>query len=251
VIFEAPSFSLFGQRYFRGSLPQAARWILDRPRRSRMVCVANVHTAMQSLWDAELRAASAGAELRVPDGRPLAWMAQWKGITGASQVRGADLMLAVAKQGGRHYFFGGAPGVAKAAAARLKALAPKMTVAGAEAPPFRPLSAAEEKALLARIKRLKVDVLWVGLGAPKQERWMAAMQGRLPATMVGVGAAFDYYAGTVAEAPRWVQRAGLEWAYRLKEEPRRLWRRYLLTNSLFLWLAPVELLGLWPRRSAP
>jgi N-acetylglucosaminyldiphosphoundecaprenol N-acetyl-beta-D-mannosaminyltransferase len=159
-------------------------------------------------------------------------------------------MLAVAEQGGRYYFFGGAPGVAKKAAARLKALAPKMTVAGAESPPFRPLTPAQEKALLARIKRLKVDVLWVGLGAPKQERWMAAMQGRLPATMVGVGAAFDYYAGSVAEAPRWVQKAGLEWAYRLKEEPRRLWRRYVLTNSLFLLLAPIELLGLWPRGSA-
>jgi N-acetylglucosaminyldiphosphoundecaprenol N-acetyl-beta-D-mannosaminyltransferase len=140
--------------------------------------------------------------------------------------------------------------VAKAAAKRLKALAPKMAVAGAEAPPFRPLKAAEEKALLARLKRLKVDVLWVGLGAPKQERWMAGMQGRLPATMVGVGAAFDFYAGTVPQAPRWMQRAGLEWAYRLMQEPQRLWRRYLASNSLFLLLAPLELLGLWPQTRA-
>jgi N-acetylglucosaminyldiphosphoundecaprenol N-acetyl-beta-D-mannosaminyltransferase len=159
-------------------------------------------------------------------------------------------MLAVARRGGRHYFFGGAPGVAQAAAKRLKGLAPKMTVAGAESPPFRPLNAEEEKALLSRIRRLKVDVLWVGLGAPKQECWMAAMQGRLPATMVGVGAAFDFYAGTVAQAPRWMQQAGLEWAHRLVQEPRRLWKRYLLCNSLFLLLAPLELLGLWPQAEA-
>ncbi len=241
--------SLFGKRYFGGSLEQAARWVLDAPRRSRMLCVANVHTAMQSLWDPQLRAANAAADLRVPDGRPLAWMAQLKGRS-AQQVRGADLMLAVAAQGGRHYFFGGAPGVAQKAAASLKAKAPMMAVAGVESPPFRPLSAAEEKALLGRLKRLKVDVLWVGLGAPKQERWMAAMKGRLPVTMIGVGAAFDYHAGSLAEAPRWMQRAGQEWAFRLMSEPGRLWKRYLSSNSLFLLLAPLELLGLWPEAEA-
>lgn len=155
-------------------------------------------------------------------------------------------MLALARSGGRHYFYGGAAGVAKKAAASLKTRAPKMIVAGAGSPPFRPLRMAEEKALVAKLKRLKVDYLWVGLGAPKQECWMAAMRGRIPAVMLGVGAAFDFYAGRVAEAPRWMQRVGLEWLFRLAQEPGRLWKRYLLTNGAFLLLAPLELLGLWP-----
>jgi N-acetylglucosaminyldiphosphoundecaprenol N-acetyl-beta-D-mannosaminyltransferase len=102
--------------------------------------------------------------------------------------------------------------------------------------------------LATRLKRAKASVLWVGLGAPKQELWMARMQGKLPLTMLGVGAAFDYYAGTRQEAPRWMQALALEWAYRLAQEPGRLWRRYLATNLAFLLLAPLELLGLWPRK---
>jgi N-acetylglucosaminyldiphosphoundecaprenol N-acetyl-beta-D-mannosaminyltransferase len=246
-----PSFALFGQRYFEGSLAQAGAWILAGAGASRYVCVANVHTAMSSLWDGDLRAANDAADLKVPDGRPLSILARWKGRAGAAQLRGADLLLEVARQGvkkkARHYFYGGAPGVAAAAAARVQALVPGVLVAGVESPPFRPLEVAEEKALATRLRRLKVTVLWVGLGAPKQERWMHAMRGRLPATMVGIGAAFDYYAGTLAEAPGWMQRASLEWLYRLVKEPGRLWKRYLLTNSVFLALAPVELLGLWPQ----
>lgn len=245
------AFQLFGQRYFCGSLDEAVRLIGSWRGKSRVVCVSNVHTAMQSLWDPALREANRLADLRVPDGRPLSWMARLKGRFQAGQVRGADLMLALAQRGGRHYFYGGQAGVAKKAAAALKARAPKMSVAGAEAPPFRPLTAAEERALIAKLKRLKVGTLWVGLGAPKQERWMAAMRGRIPATMLGVGAAFDFYAGSVAEAPRWMQGAGLEWLFRLVQEPGRLWRRYLSTNLAFLALAPIELLGLWPRDGRP
>jgi N-acetylglucosaminyldiphosphoundecaprenol N-acetyl-beta-D-mannosaminyltransferase len=242
-----PSFALFGQRYFCGTVDGAADWVMRKPRQSRYVCVSNVHTAMQSLWDPALRAANDAADLKVPDGKPLSVLARLKGVQDCRQVRGGDLMLAAAKRGGRHYFYGAGPGVAQAAAKALKRQARNMVVAGAETPPFRALTVKEEKALLARIKRLKVDVLWVGLGAPKQELWMHAMRQRLPLTMVGVGAAFDFYAGTVAEAPRWMQAMGLEWLHRLATEPRRLWKRYLVGNGLFLLLAPVELLGLWPR----
>jgi N-acetylglucosaminyldiphosphoundecaprenol N-acetyl-beta-D-mannosaminyltransferase len=243
------SFSLFGQRYFEGSLDGAAGWVLGQQGRSRVVCVSNVHTAMQSLWDPRLRQANDAADLKVPDGKPLSVLARLKGVRGAQQVRGADLLLAVAKKGlkkkTRHYFYGSAPGVAEAASRRLKARVPGVAVLGAESPPFRALSPTEERALIARLKKLKIGVLWVGLGAPKQEQWMAAMRGRIPAVMVGVGAAFDFYAGTVSEAPRWLQGLGLEWLYRLAKEPGRLWKRYLLTNSLFLILAPFELLGWW------
>jgi N-acetylglucosaminyldiphosphoundecaprenol N-acetyl-beta-D-mannosaminyltransferase len=239
------SFQIFGQRYFRGTADGAADWIARGLGRPRFVCVCNVHTAMQSFWDPALRAANDAADLKVPDGKPLSVLARLKGVKDCRQVRGGDLMLAVAKRGGRHYFYGAGPGVAQAAARALKRKARKMVVVGAESPPFRPLTVAEEKSLLSRLHRLKVDVLWVGLGAPKQEIWMHAMRRRLPVTMVGVGAAFDFYAGTVAEAPRWMQRTGLEWLYRLAKEPGRLWQRYLLTNSLFLLLAPLELLGLW------
>jgi N-acetylglucosaminyldiphosphoundecaprenol N-acetyl-beta-D-mannosaminyltransferase len=126
-----------------------------------------------------------------------------------------------------------------------------LKVVGVESPPFRPLTPKEEQTLLAKLKRLKVDLLWVGLGAPKQEKWMARMKGKINCTMLGVGAAFDYYAGTLPEAPRWMQSVALEWLYRLFHEPGRLWKRYFLTNSLFILLAPLEFLRLWPGRTKP
>lgn len=244
------SFRLFGQEYFEGSVEDAADWIRGRVGRSSYVCVSNVHTAMNSLWNPQLAAANTGADLKVPDGRPLSVLARLKGHPRARQVRGADLMLALARRGKlRHYFYGAAPGVAARVATRLKVLAPLLKVAGAESPPFRALSSAEERAFVKKMKHLKVDLLWVGLGAPKQEIWMASMRGKLPCAMIGVGAAFDYYAGSLSEAPRWMQHFAMEWLYRLAHEPRRLWKRYFLTNTLFLVAAPLELLGLWPEKT--
>lgn len=244
------SFWLFGQAYFTGSLEAAAAWVV-KGKGSRYVCVANVHTAMQSLWDPDLRRASRAADLSVPDGRPLSLLGRLNGIE-AQQVRGADLMEAVARQGLKakagHYFYGGKPGVAEAAAAKLQALVPGARIAGLASPSAAEVTAGSGKALAAKLKRSKATVLWVGLGAPKQEQWMQRMRGQLPVTMVGVGAAFDYHAGTQAQAPRWMQRLALEWLFRLFNEPGRLWKRYLLTNTAFLLLAPIELLGLWPKR---
>jgi N-acetylglucosaminyldiphosphoundecaprenol N-acetyl-beta-D-mannosaminyltransferase len=244
-------FELFGQSYFCGSLDEAADWVLAGGARPRFVCVANVHTAMNALWDRQLKRVFHAADLKVPDGRPLSLLARLKGRP-AHQIRGADLMRTVARRGlkksARHYFYGGAPGVAQDCAKALAREAPGLKVAGFESPPFRPLSSAESKTLKAKLKRLKVDVLWVGLGAPKQELWMHASNGSLALTQLGVGAAFDYFAGTRAEAPAWMRQLGLEWAYRLLQEPRRLWRRYLVSNLAFLALAPFELLGLWPQR---
>jgi N-acetylglucosaminyldiphosphoundecaprenol N-acetyl-beta-D-mannosaminyltransferase len=138
--------------------------------------------------------------------------------------------------GASHYFFGGAPGIADRLAGRLSARFPGLKVAGTCSPPFRPLTPDEDAELIERIDAANPDIVWVGLSTPKQERWMAAHVGRLKApALVGVGAAFDFHAGVKRQAPRWMQRNGLEWAFRLGTEPRRLWKRYLVNNPSFVW----------------
>jgi N-acetylglucosaminyldiphosphoundecaprenol N-acetyl-beta-D-mannosaminyltransferase len=144
----------------------------------------------------------------------------------------------------RHFFYGGAPGVAEELGRRLAARFPGLIVAGSLSPPFRDLSVTELEADAETINGSGADLVWVGLGTPKQERWAAAMRGRLRAkVLVTVGAAFDFHTGRLRQAPRSLQRAGLEWAYRLVQEPRRLWRRYLTNNSAFILLAVADLLG--------
>jgi N-acetylglucosaminyldiphosphoundecaprenol N-acetyl-beta-D-mannosaminyltransferase len=186
-----------------------------------------------------------------PDGVPLVWLGRLKGRRHMTRVYGPDLMLEVCRlsneSGGalRHFFYGAAPGVAEELGRRLAARFPGLIVAGSASPPFRDLSVTELEADAETINASAADIVWVGLGTPKQERWAAAMRGRLRAkVLVTVGAAFDIHAGRLRQAPRSVQRAGLEWAYRLLQEPRRLWRRYLTNNSRFIVLAAVDLLGL-------
>lgn len=257
---ELPFFSVLGRRFYLGDEAAALEWLLAPSRSPRAVCVANVHTLVSSLWDKELAMAQESAALSLPDGRPLSLAGKLLGAWEARQLRGPDLMLSAAKAGAargtRHYFYGGAAGVAEAVAAKLKGLVPGLKVAGAESPPFSPLSDAGLKALAARLKRAKADILWVGLGAPKQEKLMLRLARlKAPCAMAGVGAAFDYYAGTKNEAPRWMMGLALEWLYRLISEPRRLWKRYLGTNPLFVALLFSEHFGLyqgsaqsWPER---
>jgi N-acetylglucosaminyldiphosphoundecaprenol N-acetyl-beta-D-mannosaminyltransferase len=214
--------------------------------------VANVHTVVSALWNRDLRAAQADADLSLPDGRPLSLAAKLLGDWEARQLRGPDLLMEAAVAGRRlrlrHYYLGGAPGVAEAVAAAVKRAAPGLVVAGAWSPPMGPLSPRAIKAWAARLKRARPDLVWVGLGAPKQEILMAALaEAGLRATMIGVGAAFDYHAGTKREAPRWMQAAALEWLYRLIQEPKRLFGRYLSTNPAFVALVLVECLGLLPQ----
>jgi N-acetylglucosaminyldiphosphoundecaprenol N-acetyl-beta-D-mannosaminyltransferase len=204
------------------------------------VCVAATHTVMASQEDPELRAAVLGADLTVPDGQPLVWALNLLGYPLRDRVYGPDLMKAAcvraASNGQRFYFYGGRDrGALDLLARRLRARHPGLQIAGTYAPVFRALSEAEEEAIAAEINAAAPDVVWVGIGVPRQEKWMARMRERLDApVLVGVGAAFDFHAGLVKQAPDRLQRAGLEWLFRLSQEPRRLWRRYLRYNPRFV-----------------
>jgi N-acetylglucosaminyldiphosphoundecaprenol N-acetyl-beta-D-mannosaminyltransferase len=213
-------------------------WIADRA--PRYVCVTGVHGVMESQRDEELRRIHERAGMVTPDGMPLVWLAHLDGRRHVERVYGPDLMLACCEQsirsGTRHFFFGGAPGIAARLAARLSARFPGLVVAGTCCPPFRQPTAEEDAQIVATIDAARPDIVWVGLSTPKQERWMADHVGRVDApVLVGVGAAFDFHAGVKRQAPRWMQRSGTEWVFRLATEPRRLWRRYLVNNPSFVW----------------
>jgi N-acetylglucosaminyldiphosphoundecaprenol N-acetyl-beta-D-mannosaminyltransferase len=212
-------------------------WIDRRER--HYVCVTGVHGVMESRRDDELRAIHNRSGLTTPDGMPMVWAGRWAGARHMSRVYGPDLMAELCarsvEHGWRHFFYGSREHVLVALAARLATQNPGLVIAGSEAPPFRPLTDEEDVAAIARITAARPDIVWVGLSTPKQERWMAEHVERLDAAvLIGVGAAFDLVAGTLRQAPRWMQRSGLEWAFRLAVEPRRLWRRYLRNNPQFV-----------------
>jgi N-acetylglucosaminyldiphosphoundecaprenol N-acetyl-beta-D-mannosaminyltransferase len=190
--------------------------------------------------DAELRAAVLASDLTVPDGQPLVWALKLLGHDVRDRVYGPDLMEAAcaraARTGQRFYLYGGRDRAAlDLLVRRLRERHPGIQIAGTYAPVFRPLSAEEEAAIAAEINEASPDVVWVGTGVPRQEKWMASMRARLDApVLIGVGAAFDFHAGLVRQAPAGMQRAGLEWLFRLSQEPRRLWRRYLRYNPRFV-----------------
>jgi N-acetylglucosaminyldiphosphoundecaprenol N-acetyl-beta-D-mannosaminyltransferase len=204
------------------------------------VCVAAVHTVMACHEDPELRRAVLGADFTVPDGQPLVWALNALGARLGDRVYGPELMdracARAARTGRRFYLYGGRNNGALAELARaLRLRHPGLKIVGGHCPPFRPLTDAEETAIADEINRSGADVVWVGIGVPKQEKWMARMRDRLEApVLIGVGAAFDFHAGLVPQAPDALQRLGLEWAFRLLQEPRRLWRRYLRYNPRFV-----------------
>jgi N-acetylglucosaminyldiphosphoundecaprenol N-acetyl-beta-D-mannosaminyltransferase len=221
-------------------------WITRRE--SHYVCVTGVHGVMESQRDAAVRRIHNAAGLVTPDGMPLVWLSRLMGFSHVERVYGPDLMLALCAcsvtQGYRHFFYGGAPGVAEELVRRLQSRFPTLQVSGTYSPPFRPLTPAEDVAVVRRINAVQPDIVWVGISTPKQECWMIEHVGRLCApVLIGVGAAFDFHAGVKRQAPRWMQQSGLEWLFRLMTEPRRLWRRYLLNNSCFLWLVLLQALG--------
>ena len=214
-----------------------------RGRSSRVVCICNVHSVVTARRDPGFAAVLAGADTNTPDGAPVAWTLGR--ASGARQLRinGPDLMwryLASADETDPIYLYGGASDVLAKLVARIAADFPRVRIAGHHAPPFRPATEAEAAADIARINASGAGIVWVSLGCPKQERWMSAQRGRVHAVMVGVGAAFDYHAGTLRRAPGWMQRSGLEWLFRLGQEPRRLFGRYLTTNSLFVWYSLID-----------
>lgn len=212
------------------------------------VCVTGVHGVMESCEDPDLRLIHNRARLVTPDGMPMVWIAWLRGLRHVERVYGPDLMIECCREsvskGYRHFLYGGAPGVAERLDARLQERIPGLIVAGTFTPPFRDLSEGEEREMLDRIAAARPDIVWVGLSTPKQERWMARYVDRLGVpVLIGVGAAFDFHAGLKKQAPRWIQRSGFEWLFRLSAEPRRLWRRYLSNNPRFVWRYLLQLCG--------
>jgi N-acetylglucosaminyldiphosphoundecaprenol N-acetyl-beta-D-mannosaminyltransferase len=229
------------------ALDTIAGWVDTRE--PHYVCVSGVHGVMESHRDEGLRRIHNAAGLVTPDGMPLAWLGRAFGGAHVERVYGPDLMLeccdAFAARGYRHFFYGGAAGVPERLAARLRERIPSLQVAGCHSPPFRALTSEEDDALVRRINESAADVVWVGLSTPKQERWMHAHVARLTApALIGVGAAFDFHAGLKRQAPRWIQRSGFEWLFRLVTEPRRLWRRYLRNNPEFVVRVLMQAAGL-------
>ncbi len=221
-------------------------WI--RTGQARYVCVTPAHSIMDCRRDPALRRIFNGSGLTTPDGMAIVWLLKLHGHRNTARVYGPDLVHAVCSasvaQGWRHFFFGGRPGVAETMAERLSQRYPGLAVAGTMAPPFHPLSAAEDESIVARINEAGPDIVWVGLGSPKQERWMAEHLDRLHASaLIGVGAAFDFVSGTARQAPRWIQRSGLEWLYRWIHEPLRLAPRYR-RYPLFALLVALQAAGL-------
>jgi N-acetylglucosaminyldiphosphoundecaprenol N-acetyl-beta-D-mannosaminyltransferase len=219
-----------------------------REHRRSYICVCNVHALMASAEDAQLRAALLGSALNVPDGQPLVWAIRALGHPLHDRVYGPTLMwqacARAAGTGRRFYLYGGRnQGALVQLALNLRRSHPGIQIVGGYSPPHRPLSADEQDAVIAEINRSRADVVWVGIGVPKQEKWMAQMRPALEApVLIGVGAAFDFHAGLVPQAPYWLQEAGLEWAFRLAHEPRRLWRRYLRYNPKFVAAFATQLL---------
>jgi N-acetylglucosaminyldiphosphoundecaprenol N-acetyl-beta-D-mannosaminyltransferase len=220
----------------------ALDWIesMVQARRRGYVCVCNVHAVMASAEDPDLRAALMSSSLNVPDGQPLVWALNLLGHSLDDRVYGPELMARycarAVSSGQRMYLYGGRnQGALVQLALNLRQRYPGVRIVGGYSPPHRPLSPEEREAVVKEINGSRADVVWVGIGVPKQEKWMAEMRGELEApVLVGVGAAFDFHAGLVPQAPNWLQESGLEWAYRLVHEPRRLWRRYMRYNPRFV-----------------
>ena len=211
-----------------------------RRKKKGYVCVANVHVVMEAQESARFKQVLNTSFLTVPDGRPLVWVGRLQGARSIDQVGGPEMMEELCdlsrRRGYTHFFYGGAPGVAEQLKETLTARYPGLSVVGVYSPPYRSLTVDEERRLSETFLRLKPDITWVGLGAPKQEQFMADYLKSIDTTvMIGVGAAFDMHTGRIKDSPRWIKLCGGAWLFRLIQEPRRLWRRYLRTNPRFLW----------------
>lgn len=220
----------------------------SRRRESRTVCICNTHSIVSANDDPSFQKIINEADMATPDGAPVAWYMRLRGIAGQSRISGPDLMWKVcerlnASQATSIFLYGSDEQTNSLVAKRLHSEFPSLKIAGSYSPPFRPLSLAEMEASAVMINESGAGLIWVSLGCPKQERWMAQQKGRVAGVMIGVGAAFDYHAGVIRRAPALMQRCGLEWFFRLISEPRRLWRRYLYNNTKFLYLAAISALA--------
>lgn len=206
--------------------------------RGNYICVSNVHTTVMAYEDEAYRRIQNGGAMALPDGAPLSMYSRKHGFADAERVTGPDLMLELLKaskeQGYRHFFYGATQETLEAMKRTIEHEYSGAQIAGMYAPPFRTLRPEEDDAAVSLINQAKPDFIWVGLGAPKQEQWMHEHKGRLCGVSVGVGAGFDYLAGDIKRAPRWMQKLCLEWLYRLMQDPKRLWKRYVTTNLKFI-----------------
>lgn len=227
------------------------QWIIKRQR--NYVCITGVHGIIESQSDQRLQQIHNQAGLVTPDGMPLVWVSRLRNYRHVQRVYGPDLMSEVCRKsvsrGHCHFLYGGAPDVPERLGEQLRERFPGIRIVGTYSPPFRNVTLEKDAEAVRRINDSKADIVWIGLSTPKQEYWMAAHLGQLDApVMIGVGAAFDFLAGIKKQAPRWMQRSGLEWFYRLVTEPRRLWRRYLTIVPLFAFHIAMDALGLRDRK---
>lgn len=247
VSIRSGSISILGTRIDALSWEQLLGRIVAwaKSNQSRLICLCNVHSVVTARHDAALASALQHADINLPDGAPIAWLMRRRGWPEQQRLSGPDLMWQLMHEAERLqlplFLMGATPTTLSRLRGVIAQAFPKLMIAGSVSPPFRALSTHEQSAIVDRINRSGASLVLIGLGCPKQEIWMAAHRNTIKAVMIGVGAAFDYHAGSLRRAPPAWQRLGLEWLYRLLQEPRRLARRYLLTNTLFLLALPAEL----------
>ena len=256
-ISETERTAVAGTGIHSASYGTATEVVLDwaQEQESRYVIAANVHVIMEAHDSAEFRGVVQRADLVVPDGMPLVWASKAMGERDASRVYGPTLTLHVcegaAREGIPIGLYGGTPDSLRDFEDFLHDRFPRLRIACSIAPHFRPLTETEDATYTREIVDSGARIVFVGIGCPKQEQWMAAHRGRIPAVMLGVGAAFDFHSGRVSQAPPWMQQAGLEWFYRLVQEPRRLWKRYVKHNPRFVALFLMQLFRMRFRRENP
>lgn len=228
-----------------GALSQLGTWAANRE--SRYVCICNVHSVVTASRDEGFGRVVREADLATPDGAPVAWILRRMGHAGQERINGPDLMWLYCEYAQSCaepiFLYGGKETTLATLKAKLLAAFPSLKIAGSISPPFRALTPEEDAIIVEQINASGARVVFVSLGCPKQEFWMSEHRGRIGAVMIGVGAAFDYHAGTIKRAPKWMQDNGLEWFFRLMSEPRRLWWRYFFSNTLFMFGAVKQLLG--------
>ena len=225
-------------------------WLLDFTEKNiknlsgDYMCVSNVHTTVTSYEDSEYCAVQNGGIMAIPDGGPLSSVGRRRGFKQMERTTGPSYMGEIfkisAQHGWKHYFYGSTQQTLEKLKAELKKEYPGIQIVGMYSPPFRPMTDEEDREVVEAINESNPDFLWIGLGAPKQEKWMAAHQDKVEGFMVGVGAGFDYFAGNIERAPEWMQKSNMEWFYRLLQDPKRLFSRYLKTNTKFIWNAIVR-----------
>ena len=257
--FSLPSANVLGVRVSAVDLESAVdlcdQWIRSSGGHG-YICATGVHGVMEAHADSEVRRILNRALINVPDGMPMTWVGHLQGFQNMDRVFGPDLMMAMCrlsvKRGYRNFFYGGKPGVAALLGKTLQTKVPGLQVVGSYTPPFRSLTSVEEKELLAQVRECRPDILWVGIGTPKQERFMAQAVNSLQVPlMFGVGAAFDFHTGAIRDCSPWIKRSGLQWLHRLMQDPRRLWKRYLRNNPAFLWHIALQLSRLRQYPSEP